>query len=233
MDAIILGDGILGSSLVSVGGYKFVSRKKNGVDINLPHTYIPYIYYFDTIINCIAFTDTYSKNKKLHWETNYVAVYKLARYCEDHGKKLVHISTDFVYSNSPGIPAEEDVPVHNADWYSYTKLLGDAVVQAICSDHLVCRGTHKTSPFKHDMAWVDRVGNFDYIDVMTGLIHGLIQDGASGVYNVGTEVKTMYDMAKKTNPLVKEGYAPTHVPKDTTMNVDKMMRFLKIKEWLT
>lgn len=229
---VILGDGLLGKALHDLGGYHMVSRKTHGIDFLRPSSYANDIWRFTTVINCIGYNDQKSENKKLHWDTNYVAVYELARVCERMGKKLVHISTDSVYSNTEGIPSEEDVPVSSTDWYSYTKLLGDAAVQMIASNYLICRGAHLDTPFKHSYAWTDRVGNFDYVDIMAGLIHGLIQDDASGVYNVGTEEKTMYDLAKKTNPLVKESLSPPYVPKDTRMDVSKMMNFLKIKNWI-
>ena len=226
---VILGDGLLGSEIYAIGGYSMLSRKKDGIDICDTGTFYKLSKY-DTVVNCIAFTDTYSKNSKLHWDTNYVAVYELAKFCNNFGKKLVHISTVFVYTNSLGVPEETDVPGHNADWYSYTKLLGDAAVQMVCDDYLICRGTHKPTPFKYDTAWTDRIYNFDYVDKIAHLIHGLIQDGASGVYNVGTGVQSMHDLANETNPMVKEGLAPGYVPKDTRMNVGKMKRFLKIND---
>lgn len=227
---VILGNGLLGSSLHSLGGYHMVSRSKDGMDITQSSYFNFFLDEYDTVINCMAFTDTYSNDKKLHWETNYVAVHNLAKFCHKNNKKLVHISTDFIYANSSGAPSEEDVPVHHEDWYSYTKLLGDAAVQMVCNDdnYLICRCTHKPSPFKYSVAWIDRVGNFDYVDVIAELIHGLVQDGASGVYNVGTEVKTMFDLAQRTNPSVIKGPGPSHMPKKTTMNVAKMNHFLKL-----
>ena len=227
---VILGDGLLGSYLYSIGGYHMLSRKKDEMDIT-QRAYFPiFLNRYDTVVNCMAYTDTYSKNRNLHWDTNYVAVHNLAKYCQKNYKKLVHISTDFVYANSAGTPSEEDVPVHNEDWYSYTKLLGDAAVQMIGGNYLVCRCTHKPFPFMFDTAWTDRIGNFDYTKQIGDLIHGLIQEDASGVYNVGTKTKSMFDLAQKTNPNVKEGLAPSHVPKKTTMNVGKLNNFLKLND---
>lgn len=205
-----------------------LSRKDNGIDILYWWTYQHLLMDYDTIVNCIAYTDTYSKNAQLHLSTNYQAVSELARFCNREGKKLVHISTDFVYANSLGVPDESSVPVHNEDWYSFSKLLGDMAVQLECTDYLICRGTHKSKPFTYKEAWGDRVGNFDYVDKIAELIDGLIKSGASGVYNVGTEVKTMYDLAKKTKEDVIVGTAPAHVPHNTTMNVEKLNHFLKL-----
>jgi hypothetical protein len=43
---------------------------------------------------------------------------------------------------------------------------------------------------------------------------------------VGTDQKTIYELAKQTNPSVKESLAPTHIPKNVTMDLTKMKEFL-------
>ena len=43
----------------------------------------------------------------------------------------------------------------------------------------------------------------------------------SGIYNIGTEMKSMYDLAIKTKPNVKEGFKPNHIPVDVTMDISK------------
>jgi hypothetical protein len=136
------------------------------------------------------------------------------------GKKLVHISTDYVYAGSVSNATEEDVPVHCNNWYGYTKLVSDALIQIRSKNYLICRCTHKPNPFPYDSAWVDQVGNFDYVDIISSLIIKGIENDLSGVYNVGTEIKTMYELAKKTKN-IKKIFSPIHVPKNTTMNLDK------------
>ena len=59
----------------------------------------------------------------------------------------------------------------------------------------------------------------------------LIENDAYGIYNVGTEKKNLYELAKRTKPDVKMDagdYSSNkyHRPYYTTMNIDKMTRFL-------
>jgi hypothetical protein len=54
----------------------------------------------------------------------------------------------------------------------------------------------------------------------------LITNNAKGLYNVGTEEKTIYDLAKQTNPNITESLAPPHIPKNVTMDITKMKNFL-------
>ena len=232
---VVLGDGLLGSELVKQTGWDYISRKKDGFDINNYSSYYKFFLKdhdsvawwskYNTIVNCIANTNTYSDNKNLHWDINYKSVIKLSDFCSKHNIKLVHISTDYVYINSINNASENDVPIHGNNWYSYTKLLGDSYVQ-LNENNLVLRGTHKQKPFPYNKAWIDQIGNFDYVDVMAGLVKQLIEKEATGLYNVGTELKTMYDLASKSN-LVTPNFKPSHAPSNVTMDINKLNTFLK------
>jgi len=92
---------------------------------------------------------------------------------------------------------------------------------------LICRLSHKPYPFPYDSAWVDVITNADYTPVISGLVIELIKNGAEGLYNVGTERKTIYELAQRTNKNVKNIVSPPHVPKNISMNVSKMENFLK------
>jgi dTDP-4-dehydrorhamnose reductase len=113
------------------------------------------------------------------------------------------------------------VPVHCNNWYGYTKLLADGLVQLLSKDYLICRCTHKPNPFPYESAWIDQIGNFDYVDVIAGLIINLIDNKSNGIYNVGTDTKTMFQLASKTSK-VNIAHAPDRVPKNTTMDISKL-----------
>jgi dTDP-4-dehydrorhamnose reductase len=222
---IVLGDGLLGSEIVKQTGWRYVSRKAGNFDVdNITESIGNYD--IDVIVNCIANTNTYSTDKDAHWHINYVFVNNLIDYCNKKNIKLVHISTDYIYAGSVINASEEDVPVHCNNWYGYTKLLGDGLVQLRCENYLLCRCTHKPNPFPYDSAWIDQIGNFDYVDVIAKLIIDLILKNGNGVFNVGTEVKTIYDLAIKTKP-VNKIFTPVHVPKNQSMNLDKFTKKIK------
>lgn len=220
MDKIlVLGDGLLGSELVKQTGWNYVSRKKTNFDVENLGTSIPQGY--NVIVNCIANTNTYSEDKESHWKLNYKFVYDLINYCNRYGIKLIHISTDYIYTGSIESASENDVPVHCNNWYGYTKLLGDGLVQLLSQNYLLCRCTHKPKPFPYENAWIDQIGNFDYVDKISELIINLIKNHKVGVYNVGTKSKSMYELAletKKVNPIE----SPSYIPKNTTMDLNKL-----------
>lgn len=235
MRVAILGDGLLGTELSKQTGWKVISRSKDGFDITKPEEWDKYFTEvfdgvaistkYNIIINCIANTQTYSIDKKAHWNVNYKGVADLVDYCNEHNIKLVHISTDYVYTNSDPYVSEDDVPIHGNNWYSYTKLLADAYVELRSNNYLLCRETHKPYPFPYEEAWVDQVGNFDYVDVISNIIIDLIENNAEGVYNVGTELKSMYDLAKMTNPDVHSSLKNSRIPSNTSMNLLKLYDF--------
>ena len=224
---LILGDGWLGSELVKQTGWNYISRKNNDIDFNDINSYKYYLNDYDEIINCIAHTNTYDSNKEPNWNTNYKAVVDLVDFLKRTDKKLIHYSTDYVYANSKPNVSEKDVPVHCENWYSYTKLLGESYVELKLDNYLVIRGTHKPTPFKFDEAFINQIGNFDYIDKIVKIHIDLINGNAVGVYNVGTELKTMYDLARETRDDVIPVNKKFHhtMPNDVTMNLDKLKEF--------
>tara|TARA_R100000700_G_C3174715_1_gene149398 strand:- start:421 stop:1158 length:738 start_codon:yes stop_codon:yes gene_type:complete len=228
MSKLILGDGLLGSALLMKTKWNHISRSGSGIDFTKPETYEYLIDTFDVIVNCIAHTDTYDKDRQKHWDVNYKGVIDLVDICNKYNKKLVHISTDYIYANSKEEASEEDVPVHCENWYGYTKLLGDSYVQAKSDNYLVIRCGHKKEPFTYDKAWLNQVGNFDYVSVISDLIVQLIEKDCSGVYNVGTKKKTMYDLAKKTKSDVScDVYLHPQIPKNISMNLEKLNEVIK------
>ncbi len=236
MRIAVLGDGLLGSEVVKQTGWEYLSRKKDGFDLTQHNKFDQYFIEnrhgiitnsrYDTVVNCIAYTDTYSQDRERHWEVNYKAVVNLTDYCAKHGMKLVHISSDYVYTNSVENATEDDIPIHGNNWYSYTKLLGDSYVQ-LQPGNLVIRGTHKPTPFPYKGAWVDQSGNFDYVDTISKIYIQLIRNNTSGVYNVGTELKNMYTLAKRTKPDVEAiRIGSIEVPKDVSMNLQKLNKII-------
>lgn len=218
-EVLVLGDGLLGRELVSQSNWDYVSRSKDGFDIEHFDEFI--LSNYNIIINCIAHTDTYDLRRNDHWKVNCEFTDKLIDYCNENFIKLVHISTDYVYANSIPFASEDDVPVHCNNWYGYTKLLSDGLVQLRSEDYLLIRCSHKPSPFTYDTAWVDYIGNFDYVDTIASLIIDCVNKDLSGVYNLGTEVKTMFDLASETN-VVEKSLVPPHVPNNLSMDISKL-----------
>ena len=223
MKVLVLGDGLLGSEIIKQTNWDYISRKKDGFDITKDEFNF---YGYDVIVNCIAYTNTYSNDKESNWNINYKAVADLADYCNNYNIKLVHISTDYVYTNSVSNASEEDIPIHGNNWYSYTKLLADAYIELKSSNYLILRESHKPNPFPYDNAWINLVGNFDYVNTIANIIINLIKLEQNGIINVGTELKTIYDLAIQTNKNVKATFKPEQAPEDVSLDLTKLKNIL-------
>lgn len=227
MSKIILGDGLLGSELIKTTEWDYISRKKDGIDFTDVDSYKDLIYDYDVVINCIADCNTYDDNRENHWNVNYKGVVDLVDITSKNNQKLVHISTDYVYSHSKRYATENDVPVHCRNWYGYTKLLGDGYVQLKSNNYLLLRGTHKSKPFVHKNAYINQVGNFDYVDKISRIVIDLVESDTKGIYNMGSELKTMYDLARQTKDDVKPVNNKFHesMPSDITIDLSKLKEF--------
>ena len=227
---LVLGDGLLGSELVTQTGWDYISRSKDGFDATNPdfnhlvgqeHGVIFYPKY-DTIINCIANTNSYSDDLQSHLDINYKFVVALTNFCNKHNIKLVHISTEYVYANNPSPAKETDLPLPDNTWYAKTKLLADQYVSLIGDNYLICRELHKANDINPSKVWNVRT-NGDRVKNIAPLIIKLINKKATGIYNVGTGDKNYRDIFPK-GKLVN---SPPHVPHDTRMCLNKLTKFLK------
>ena len=226
MKVLVLGNGKLGQEIINQTGWDYLSKNKDNINVLDFDNWSNKLDGYDVILNCIANTNTYSDDHKLMTEVNFKFVLDLVSECNKRSIKLIHISTDYVYANSNDNAKETDQELPDRNHYSLTKYYADNYIKMFSNNYLICRLSHKPKPFPYDSAWTDVMTNADYTDVISSLVIELIRKDAKGLYNVGTDQKTIYDLARQTNPNVKESMAPTHIPKNVTMDLTKMKEFL-------
>ena len=197
MKVLVLGDGLLGNEVCKQTGWNYISRKKDGIDFTNIESYVNFLSGYDCVFNCVGHTDTYGLERDIHWRVNYLGVIDLVGACNELNLKLIHVSTDFLYTNSIEYASENDVPVHCRNWYGYTKLLSDGYVQAKSNDYLMFRASYKDYPFPYSRGWLTK-GNFDYVNRIASLMIDLINNQCFGLYNIGTKTKTLYELGKET-----------------------------------
>lgn len=224
MKVLVLGDGLLGKEIIKQSGWNYISRKKDNIDFNNISSYKHFLSKYDTIVNCIANTNTYSLDKYSMETTNYKSVINLRNHLKY--KKLIQISTDYVYAHSIEFASESDLPLISPNWYTYYKLLSDEYISNFNDNYLICRCSFKPNPFPYEYAWTDQIGNFDYVDKIASLIIQLIKINAQGILNVGTELKSIYTLANHTAHVIPS-HKPENVPSNTSMNLDKLYNILK------
>lgn len=97
----------------------------------------------DIIINCAAYTnvDGCEVNEDLAYKVNAIGPKNLAVAAEEYNSKLIHISTDYVFSGEEngGHPHTEDESANPISSYGKTKLAGEEYVKQYCSKYFIVR----------------------------------------------------------------------------------------------
>lgn len=96
---------------------------------------------FDLIINCAAMTnvDACESNPEAAMKGNAIGARNIAMLADAHGAKMVHVSTDYVFSGKSDKPYTEwDLPAP-ATTYGASKLLGEQYVRETCKRSFVVR----------------------------------------------------------------------------------------------
>lgn len=97
----------------------------------------------DTVINCAAFTNVNGceTNRDAAFKVNALGPRNLAMACEKIGARLIHISTDYVFSGAPngGVPLDECAVPAPISAYGETKLLGEEYAQRFCRRTIIVR----------------------------------------------------------------------------------------------
>ncbi len=95
------------------------------------------------IINCAAFTavDACESHKELSHKVNAEGPANLAAAGAERGRRLIHISTDYVFDGekSPPAPYDEEDAVNPLSWYGKTKLAGEEAIRRGIENHLILR----------------------------------------------------------------------------------------------
>lgn len=146
------------------------------------------------------------------WQINVVGTRNIVEQARLYRKKMIYISTDFVFAGSQDEYDEDDKP-NPINWYGLTKYEGEKIVLAQKGNLVVriaypYRATNPTKPdFVHSIAQVlqkeetvtlvsDYVFTPTFIDDMVMALKFLIAKNALGIYHiVGSSSLTPYEAA--------------------------------------
>ncbi len=146
---------------------------------------------------------------------NVTATEYLARCCDIHGSRLIHLSTDFVFSgHNHRLYTEEDLPAP-INYYGYTKFEGEKCIAAACRDYAIVRvvvvygaalpGQHgnviqlvadRLSKHEEIRVVSDQWRTPTYVDDIAWGVEKLIHHPYNGIYHLcGSECLTIADVA--------------------------------------
>ncbi|MFH8496584.1 dTDP-4-dehydrorhamnose reductase [Streptomyces coeruleorubidus] len=116
----------------------------------------------DVVVNCAAYTavDDAESDEARALEINGDGPRRLARACAAHGARLIHVSTDYVFSGEArATPYPEDHPTGPRTAYGRTKLAGErAVLEELPGASAIVR-----------TAWLYGVHGTNFVRTMIGL----------------------------------------------------------------
>ena len=174
----------------------------------------------DVIINCAALTnvDGCEKMWDLAYKINAIGPRNLAIAATAVGAKLVHVSTDYVFSGTNCRPYVETDATRPVSAYGRTKLAGEEILQEVCPDAVIIRTAWLYSEFgnnfvktvlrlgkeRDELGFVfDQIGTPTYAGDLAAAILTVVDSGerdafVPGIYHFSDEgVCSWYDFTVK------------------------------------
>lgn len=187
---------------------------------------------FDYLINCAAYTgvDSAESEALKAAALNTVAVGNLGRNAARHGIKVIHISTDYVFSGQGYRPYEEKDEPYPVNIYGRTKLEGEGLLTSFCPTAMIIRTSWLYSEFGNNFVKTmlrkagerkalsvvsDQIGTPTYAGDLARAIHQIIKSGEwkPGIYHFSDEgVASWYDFAKAIFHLTGKDIEVTPIP---------------------
>jgi dTDP-4-dehydrorhamnose reductase len=157
--------------------------------------------------------------------TNVIGTANASMICRFNNVRLVYISSDYVYPSTTGNYKETD-PVLPFNDYAWSKLGGECSVRMV-PNHLIIRTSFGATNFPYDHAYNNKWTSKDYVDVIAPMILEVANSNLTGVINIGTESKTLYEYANRRNEVKGKPLTDNSSPRDSSLNLTKWKAFQK------
>lgn len=170
----------------------------------------------EIVVNCAAYTavDKAESDDLKAAAINTAAVGNLGQAASKHGIKVIHISTDYVFSGESFRPYKENDEPYPQSIYGRTKLEGEGLLTSFCKDTIIIRTAWLYSEFGNNFVKTmlrlsgerdeinvvsDQIGSPTYAGDLASAIHTIISDKnwQPGIYHFTNEgVASWYDFTK-------------------------------------
>lgn len=132
-------------------GYNFLFTDVDTLDITNPAAVRGMIKdnQVDFVLNCAAYTavEKAEEDEALCRRINAFAVGVLGKAAHEAGAKMIHVSTDYVFSGTSYRPYVETDVTCPISAYGRTKLAGEEILQEVCPDAVIIRTAWLYSEF--------------------------------------------------------------------------------------
>jgi len=183
----------------------------------------------DIVIHCAGWTDVLAaeKEKTKCWSVNVSGTENMVR--ASKGKRFIYISTHYVFDGMTGNYKEDDVP-NPVNFYSLTKLIGEAIVVQYQNTLIIRTGFKKDGSWEYEKAFVDQWTCSDFSSERApDIIKASLMTTLKGVIHISGKRKTIYDLARRTSPNVGKisiESARVKLPRDVSLNSSKWKKLL-------
>ncbi len=205
-------DGMLGRDLRDrLAAEQVTHTDRDTLDITDARAVVDAVKGFDVVVNCAAWTDVdgAETSEAAAMALNAHGPRNLAQACREAGARLVHLSTDYVFSGDATSPYDEDAPCDPASAYGRTKAAGEAAVRRELPEgrHLLVRtawlyGEHgrcfpttiaRLASSRGAVSVVDdQVGQPTWTHDVADRLVRLVQRGAAGTFQVTSSGSTTW-----------------------------------------
>lgn len=210
---------------------------------------------FDIIINCAAYTavDKAETDNIVAAALNTGAVGYLGESAVKWGAKVIHISTDYVFSGQSFRPYKENDEPYPQGIYGRTKLEGEGLLSSFCQQAIIIRTSWLYSEYGRNFVKImlklaetepeinvvaDQIGTPTYAGDLANAIHSIIKHDkwVPGIFHFTNEgVASWYDFAKaifeishknvKVNPIPTSEYiTPAKRPLYSVLSKSKIKK---------
>lgn len=181
-----------------------------------------------TILHLAAISDVRlaDTNKRLSYETNVHGTAQVAEAARRFNKKIIYISTDYVFPGTRGNYSEDAEP-SPANWYGFTKYAGELEIQTRTDNYLIIRTSFRPHNWPFKTAYDNVFTSADYTDIIAQEILQALKLDLRGIIHIGTPKKTLFQLAKQRNPDILPETAPADFPHNKDLCID---RWKKLKQ---
>ncbi len=182
----------------------------------------------EVVLHLAAFTDVKAAetDKRTCWKVNVTGTRHVAAAASAAGARLVHISTDYVFSGDRGMYREDDSLGTPANYYALSKLVAEEVART-ADRCLVIRTSFRPREWPYATAFTDVHTSQDYVDVIAPMIAEAVNhlpDIPYDTLHIATERKSIYDLARRRAPDVRpvsSVEAGVPYPKDVSLDTSR------------
>ncbi|OGE38775.1 hypothetical protein A3F00_00640 [Candidatus Daviesbacteria bacterium RIFCSPHIGHO2_12_FULL_37_11] len=156
---------------------------------------------------------------------NIIGTANICLACYKSSVKLIYTSTDYVYSGAG--PHKEEAGLLPPSKFAWSKLGGECAVQML-KKFLILRLDFGPSPFPWGKVYKNQFVSKLYTKEMAPLVLKVVKSKATGVMNLGGQRISLEEYARETRPDIESIPKPDWVPQDSSLDITKMKKELKL-----